>query len=101
MKYLLSIAIALAATAASAEPASATPPVSERISYADLDMQSVAGQKTLARRVSAAADRVCGVNVNQPSDIEGWADAMTCKRHTVAQTMARLSAKQAVTFASR
>ncbi len=100
MRYLLTIAVVFAATAASAEPAAQAPHPSERISYADLDLRTAAGQKTLARRVRAAADRVCGV-ADQPTELAAWADAVTCKRHTVEQTMARLAVKPTITFASR
>lgn len=40
-----------------------------RVHYNDLDLQSVQGQKTLARRVNDAADLVCQP-VDNPSHIE-------------------------------
>ena len=52
--------VALSVSAA-AEPVLVTAEVlpSERVSFADLNLSSAAGQKTLKRRIYGAAERVC------------------------------------------
>src|SRR5690349_16365771 len=49
----------LGTIALQAAPASAQT-VSKRVSYADLDLATAAGQKTLERRISRAVREVCG-----------------------------------------
>lgn len=64
MKSVLSAAIAGAALIAA--PATAGPKLSQKnvgqsvaVSYADLNLGTVAGQKALERRINAAAKKVC------------------------------------------
>ncbi len=63
---LLSLGVLFGASASLASVASAQTDLApdgsriERVSYADLNLNSTAGQKTLQVRLQAAADRVCG-----------------------------------------
>jgi UrcA family protein len=54
-------AASVIATAATAEPTR----TDVRVSYADLNLASPAGQATLARRIDAAASKACSVDANQ------------------------------------
>ena len=49
----------------------------KRVSYADLNLASARGEKTLDRRVSSAVNFVCGVNESE-RDLGQLADAAYC-----------------------
>ena len=72
-----SLAAAAVATAAiAAAPASAEDVRTMTVSYADLDLGSVAGQKQLSRRIALAATKVCA----QPGHgIEAEMDVHQCR----------------------
>jgi len=53
-----------------------------RVSYADLDLASNGGQKTLIRRMSFASDSLCGVGKWKPIGLAD--DAANCSRETMA-----------------
>lgn len=55
------VAASLTFMTAAAGPANAASPVA-RVSIADLDLSKDAGQQTLARRINAAAEAVCGAH---------------------------------------
>ncbi|MGZ9099563.1 MAG: UrcA family protein [Brevundimonas sp.] len=50
---------------AQAPAANSTEPRSTRVSYADLDVGSEAGMRTLTTRISSAARRVCGQTIHR------------------------------------
>ena len=58
---MVSCAAALLSSAANAEPVLVTTEAfpSERVSFADLNLSSLAGQKALKGRIRGAAERVC------------------------------------------
>jgi UrcA family protein len=64
------------ATAAIADPESDTAPVTEQVSYADLDLATAAGQTMLQRRIEAAATRVCDMGGMQR--LEDFAQSSHC-----------------------
>jgi UrcA family protein len=61
MKIIAIIAAAIVASAASAQ----TVPTKVRVSYADLNLTTAAGQAALASRIDIAADAACGVDANE------------------------------------
>lgn len=95
----LTLALAAAATslAGIAAPALAGPVTvkTEHVHYGDLDLTTRAGQKTLARRVDAAARRVCDIAPPRPGDRTRQADARSCL------AKARASARQQVALATQ
>ena len=85
---------AIALTALSTTPASAEPghrTVSERISYADLDLSSADGVKTLKTRLNAALDRVCGRSFDSVS-VAMRRLAKACRTNAMDQAMASVKA---------
>jgi UrcA family protein len=84
--------VALALVAGSAGLASAEPvnrPVSERVSYADLDLSSTAGVKVLKLRLDRALDRVCGKHFDSASMTVRRA-IRACRKETMHQTLASI-----------
>lgn len=72
----LACALVAGATGFAAMPAAAAAAApTTRVRYADLDLASAAGQRTLAHRLASAASRVC------PSDPGDWHAESDC-RHT-------------------
>lgn len=68
---ILAVAAACVATAAGAEQplvvtADPTPPPTARVSYADLNLYSAAGQDRLVRRIHSAAGSICIEAGKQP-----------------------------------
>ncbi len=57
---------------------------SARVSYADLDLASDAGQVSLARRISSAADQLCGVGTWRGLGLGLVAAGRDCSRDAVA-----------------
>lgn len=67
-------AAAFIGSSANADPVLVTTQVlpSERVSFADLNLGSTAGQKTLKRRIRGAAERVCDAAHPGRSDFENY-----------------------------
>lgn len=77
------------ATAASADPTwSKDPTVTEKVSYADLDLSSVAGQKHLKYRISFAAYRLC--QVDPPATPSPAIADPICLRHAMTDGLAQM-----------
>jgi UrcA family protein len=74
----------LAASVFGLAPASAQDAPTAKVGYADLDLTSAAGQKTLARRLSGAINHVC--------ENPGHADLATVMAWKQCRTVARISA---------
>ena len=106
MKTLLILASILTASAA---PALAQPaPVSSQlvVSYADLDLSTERGVRTLDRRLRAAALTACGPTSD--ADPEGKNDARECRAEVLAEARAQrdvaiagLAASPQIQLASR
>lgn len=69
--FILAIATACVATSAGAQPplvvtADAIPPPTARVSFADLNLDSAAGQERLVRRIHSAASSMCIEAGKQP-----------------------------------
>lgn len=90
---LTALALAAAATGvASAEPASSYRTVSERVSYADLDLSSKAGVRTLKTRLHAALDRVCG-NHFESASLSIRRATKACRAQAMDRAMASINAR--------
>ncbi len=62
------------------------PVYQEQVSFADLDLRTGRGQRTLMRRVLSASERVCGearVPVSSPGAAWGRDAGMTCAELTL------------------
>lgn len=90
------IATAFIATAAIAQPAA----TGVRVSYADLDLSSSAGQDTLARRINAAANSACNVDFGQ-RDLVMRALSARCHDAAVSSARTAIAAATAPVLASR
>jgi UrcA family protein len=96
MKTVKTLAIALAALTAAAafvQTAAAEPgrgtEVAVRVSYADLDISSEAGVKTLMRRIDRAAGVICG-SASPSRPISLARIARTCQRAVVADALTQV-----------
>lgn len=90
MKMVL-FAAAVALAGFSAAPALAqSEPISARVRYADLDLGSRAGAKTMLRRIENAAERVCG---NRPAlrDIRAFSRFRACVEDAESTAVAQLN----------
>ena len=67
---IAAIGIALSAGTAHAK--------SVRVTYDDLNLESVAGQKTLSRRIDKAAREVCGYSYQRIGSLSQQQDARAC-----------------------
>ncbi len=90
---LTAAALGLTATASLAQ-------TSVVVHYADLDIASPEGQATLARRISRAADTVCGAT-NGVTDLGTQRAQRNCSRQAQATAMKTLAEKAAPQFAAR
>jgi UrcA family protein len=59
------------------------------VSYHGLDLSSAAGQARLDRRISAAADEICGANGVNPAELGRYAAVRACKKDVIANTAPR------------
>lgn len=86
MKMILT---ALAAIALAAVPAAAQPAASSQIvvSYADLDLSTERGARTLDRRIRTAVEIACGATSD--ADPAGKNDARQCRVETLALARAQ------------
>ncbi|WP_372783138.1 UrcA family protein [Phenylobacterium sp.] len=66
-------------------------PSSQTVRYADLDIRQAPGAEVLLRRISVAADRVCGGEPDGRSRRATQAFA-TCRKASIAHAVARLGA---------
>jgi UrcA family protein len=69
----LARAAAIAAALIAAAPAIAGGEKSVKVSYADLNLSSALGKATLDHRIARAADRMCGVGLEQHLALEALA----------------------------
>jgi UrcA family protein len=92
---ITTVAVALFATAASAEA-----PMQIKVGYADLNLGSAAGQEVLASRIDAAARTVCGVNAGERL-LSFSMSAERCRKDAVARTTFAIASANAPVLASR
>lgn len=71
------------------------------VSYADLDLQTQSGAKTLLRRITFAARRVCGVNDIGVMAIEFRAQLHRCAEQATARAVADVDARTIVVANAR
>jgi len=93
MLFNLARAAAIAAALIAAVPAFAGGAKSANVSYADLNLASAPGKATFERRIARAADRICGVALEQHLALQ-----QAAKRCAVT---ARESAQPAIQLAYR
>jgi UrcA family protein len=72
----------------SATPALATDPASVKVSYADLDLSTIAGAQTLYGRIRTAARSVCGYEGRGVTDQAFW---NACFRGAIADAVAKVN----------
>lgn len=92
--------VAIIASSFSVSVIAAPTQVSTKISYADLDMGSPAGQQALERRIKQAAREACGVDPDQRHQVLAI-DAARCYRSAVAGAMAEAAKINPTVYASR
>lgn len=98
MKIISIIAAATAIIATSAGARNIRNEVA--VSYADLDLGSVAGQAALSRRIDAAADKACDVDSNERR-MRSRQLATKCQHAAVAKANLVIASVTAPVFASR
>jgi UrcA family protein len=91
---IATVAVAIFATAASAQP------VAVKVGYADLNLNSAAGQAVLGQRIDAAARKACGVDANERLLPMSMAAAQ-CHQDAVAKTSIAVASAYAPVLASR
>jgi UrcA family protein len=96
MKTIAIFAAVVVATAATAQPVS----TQVRVSYADLNLASAAGQAALARRIDAAAGKVCAVDPNQ-RDFAMKANSDRCFTAAVSRANLAVASADTLVLASR
>ncbi len=97
MKIVFAAVVAMTALAAPSANAQTTP--TARVSYADLDIHSSAGQTTLKSRSEHAARNVCG-SFNSDFDLASRTSVNRCYRAAIGDAMNQLNAR-APQYASR
>jgi UrcA family protein len=75
-------------------------PVTQTVSFADLDIGTAAGKDVLAQRVANAAGAVCGIETGT-TDLASHIAARTCRARAIAITMLAFAMKTTPQFASR
>jgi UrcA family protein len=75
-------------------------PVTQTVSFADLDVGSPAGEIVFARRVANTAAAVCGIE-NGTTDLASHIAARACRAKAIAITMLAFAMKSTPQFASR
>lgn len=78
------IPVVLLGTLAAADPAFAQDRI---VSYADLDLNSPAGQEALDRRITNAIEQVCGRPY--PTDLQSRQQVQRCRSETLATVQAQ------------
>jgi UrcA family protein len=87
----------LAVNANATTQSDATPKMRQAVvSYADLDLETEAGSKTLVRRIKSAARRVCGVLDAGLIAIEFRAQLHRCAEQATARAVADVDARTVV-----
>jgi UrcA family protein len=84
---LLAVVLSIA-SAALAQPQTATAVRTEQVTYDDLDVGSSAGQATVQKRIRAAADRVCDLGGMQALD--DFSASSNCFRRAVADGLRQM-----------
>ena len=87
MKTLLSLAIAAVAFTAAPAIAQSAPSGQLAVSYADLDLRTDAGMRTLDRRIRSAVEQACGPISS--ADPAGTNDVLACRTETLASSRAQ------------
>jgi len=87
MKTLLTVSLAACALALTASPAPAQDSRQLVVSYADLDLSTDRGVRTLDRRLRAAAVEACGPTSD--ADPAGKNDARDCRAETLSMARAQ------------
>ena len=96
IKTFTAAIIALAASVATAQPVT----TDIRVSYADLNLGSDAGQAVLAKRIETAANSACGANANQ-RDLSMKRNSSSCSAAAVSKANLAIASAKAPVFASR
>lgn len=92
----------LAATAQATTTRTATTETRQAVvSYADLDLDTQSGARTLLRRITFAARRVCGVNDIGVMAIEFRAQLHRCAEQATARAVADVDARTIVVANAR
>jgi UrcA family protein len=79
--------LALASAAASANPNDSSDVRSEKVNYADLNMNTLAGASVLYSRIQDAARRVCG----NENDLSHLGIRKSCRRTAIAAAVAKVN----------
>lgn len=99
--HIVSIIIAAAVAATTATAVVAQPMrTAARVSYADLNLSSYAGQVTLAKRINAAAASACDVDANV-RDHKMKANADRCFNAAVSKANLAIASADTLVVASR
>ena len=95
-------ALLAAALATAAVGASANPFVQDKaqVRLADLDLATLAGQRSLAIRLQNAADAVCGGAEVATIHLALGAQARECREAVIADAKARIDGRKAATGAA-
>jgi UrcA family protein len=91
----------LAATAQATTTATPAQAKQEVVSYADLNLETESGAKTLLRRIKFAARRVCGVHEAGLIAIEFRAQLHRCAEQATARAVADVDARSIVVANAR
>jgi UrcA family protein len=87
--------IAIATETATAQSAPGAPGAvesAERVTYADLDLNSAAGARTLLHRIDLAARRICGPSSHSPLEPRAASLNRRCVIEAVDMAVARIDA---------
>ena len=72
----------------------------QSVQFADLDLSSAAGQKTLKVRIALAVRNVCDQNV-APMDLQAIHVIETCRKAATAKALASVHSQTTPSFAAR
>ena len=64
---------------------------SEKVTYADLDVQKEEGAEVLYRRLQQASKRVCGVDANNANSVREMSQKRECYRDTLDRSVAKVN----------
>jgi len=81
---------ALALSALAPASAHAAAPAAQRVSYADLNLDSERGARLLLRRIRAAAETVCHAG-SAPLSLRAWQAARACARQATGRAVAQVN----------
>lgn len=84
--------IAIATETATAQNAPGVTEPAERVAYADLDLNTTAGARTLLHRIDLAARRICGPTSHSPLEPRAASLNRRCVNEAVDMSVARIDA---------